>query len=105
MLPEGNMPARPIRDRLIPYKILGYILYSPQEHVEWLENVSDDEIVVSTGTLARALRIQIRRLWDVFRWLEFQKLVIKVSPGEKRGIAIIKLKQPTNIKDYGKKDK
>ena len=92
------MPAFEIRNRLIPYRILGYCLYTPPEAVEWLEMVSDDEVRIITGPCSRALRMKISALREAIFWLLDQELVVSVTPERKRGTLIIKLKQPTNIR-------
>lgn len=92
------MPSHVIKDRLVPYKILSYLLYSPLSRSEWLERVSENEVRVFTGEASRALRMKNTNLWDSLYWLEEQSLVISVKKEKKRGTAIIRLKQPVNIK-------
>ena len=91
------MPAYQIRARLIPYRILGYLLYSPESSLEWLESISEDELRITTGDASRALRMKIASFWEALYWLEQQGLILSVTKEQKRGSVIIKLKQPTNI--------
>ena len=93
------MPAYNMRDRILPYKILSYLLYSPQESVDWLETISEDEVRIVTGPCSRAFRLKISTLWEQLYWLEGQGLISGVSKEKKRGSALIKLKQPTNIEN------
>lgn len=92
------MPAYPIRQRLLPYKLLGYFLYTPEEAVDWLERVSENEVRVTTGPCSRELRMKISALRDAIFWLYDQGLVEAVTPERKRGTLIVKLRQPTNIR-------
>ena len=92
------MPAKPIRNRLIPYKILGYLLFSPAEDLSWLESISDSELRVTTGEGSRALRMKITAFREALFWLEDFGLVESVKSERKRGHLIVKLKQPANIK-------
>ncbi len=93
------MPSHPIRNRLIPYRILVYTLYTPEESVPWLERISEDEVRLITGPASRVLRMKISALREAIYWLLDQKLVEEVNPERKRGTLLIKLKKPTNI-DY-----
>jgi hypothetical protein len=77
---------------------LGYFLYTPESAIEWLENVSENEIRITTGPCSRALRMKISALRAAIYWLLDQGLVESVVPERKRGTLIIKLKQPTNIR-------
>ena len=98
------MPAFPIHERLVPYRILAYLLYARPIEVSWLEVVSDNQVRIITGDAARDLRMKNSNLWDALYWLETNKLVKSIAKEKKRGSAIITLKQPTNIK-VEKKDK
>jgi len=91
------MPAFEIRERLIPYRILAYMLYAAPGDIEWLESVSEDEVRITTGDAARDLRMKNTNLWDALYWLEENKLVKKVKKEKKRGTVVVTLKQPTNI--------
>lgn len=91
------MPARPIRNRIIPYKILGHLLFAPQEPESWLESISNDEVRVNNGKAAREFRIPISRFKEALYWLQDWGLIESVNSERKRGYLVIKLKQPTNI--------
>lgn len=91
------MPAFEIRERLIPYRILAYLLYAPPGSLDWLESVSEDEVRVITGDAARELRMENKALWEALHWLQDASLVSSVRKERKRGSAVITLKQPTNI--------
>lgn len=92
------MPAFEIRERLIPYRILAYLLYSPLSQLEWVESAGAGEVRIFTGDAARALRMKNAALWEALYWLEENKLIKKVKKEKKRGTCIVVLKQPTNIK-------
>lgn len=91
------MPAHAIKERLVPYRLLAYLLYTPSEGSEWLEMVDEDTIRIKTGPCSRMFRMRIVQLWDALFWLEESQLIYKVKKEKVRGTAIIKLKQPTNI--------
>ena len=92
------MPMFEIRQRLIPYRILAYLLYAPEGDIPWIESISDDEVRVSTGDASRDLRLKNTNLWDALYWLEEAMLVKSVKKEKKRGSAVIKLLPPTNIR-------
>lgn len=91
------MPAFPIRERLIPYRILTYLLYADEAEHSWLERINDGEIRVTTGEAARSLRLKNANLWQALYWLETNKLVVSVKKEQKRGTAIVCLLPPTNL--------
>ena len=91
------MPAFQIRDRLIPYRILAYLLYAKPGDMDWLEGLSEKQVRVTTGDAARYLRMKNAHLWQALYWLRDNQLIAKVEKEEKRGTAVITLKQPTNI--------
>jgi len=91
------MPAYKIKDRLLPYKLLAYLLYSPLDNVDWAESVDDGIIRVYTGPMSRAFRIKISQLWETIFWLEEKGLIEKVKKEKKRGTAVVQLRSPTNI--------
>ena len=100
------MPAFEIRERLIPYRILSYLLYAPLSGptgIEWAEQASADSVRITTGDAARALRMKNSALWEALFWLEENKLIKKVKKEQKRGTCVIILKQPINIKIGGSK--
>ena len=96
------MAKTPMRDRLLPHRILNYLLYAPAVPapggVEWLETVSDDEIKIYTGPGSRAMRMRIAAFREALFWLLDQQLVLDVRQERKRGTLIVRLRQPTNIK-------
>ena len=96
------MPAFQIRERLLPYRILAYLLYSPMRDLEWAESAGSNEVRLFTGEAARALRMKNSALWEALYWLEENKLIKRVKKEKKRGTAVVVLKQPTNIKLGGK---
>lgn len=91
------MPAFKIKERLIPYRLLAYLLYSPADDIEWLEMVDMNTVRIKTGPCSRLFRMKIIQLWDAIFWLEQQGLVESVKKEKKRGTAVIKLKVPTNV--------
>jgi hypothetical protein len=95
------MPAFQIRQRLIPYRLLGFLLYAQADELEWLETHSEDEVRLITGSASRALRMKVSALWEAIYWLRDQKLILSAEKEQKRGTVIIKLRRPTNI-DGGK---
>ena len=88
------MPAYKIRDRLIPYRILVYLYES---EAEWLEKLAPGKIRIKTGPASRAFYCTSAQFWDALRWLRDQKL-IKIQREAVRGVTIIKLRQPNNLK-------
>ena len=96
------MPAFPMRERLLPHRLLNYLLYAPAYPapggLEWLEMVSDDEVRVITGPASRALRLKVSALREAIFWLKDQDLILEAKPERKRGTLIVQLRQPTNIK-------
>lgn len=94
------MPAHPIHERLVPYRILFYLLYAPTGDTEWLETVSNHQVRVYTGDAARELRMKNEALWRALDWLEDNHMITK-GKETKRGTVLVTLKQPTNIKLEG----
>ncbi len=91
------MPAYEIRERLIPYRILAYLLYARPIASEWLESADTNAVRVTTGSASRELRMRNAQLWEALFWLEEQGLVKSVRKEKKRGTALVTLIQPTNI--------
>ena len=81
------------RDRLVPYKVLGYLLYTSNK--PWLNSVapSSMQVRLTTGEAARFFRLKAADLWGALWWLEKAGL-IKVEKEKKRGSALITLKSP-----------
>lgn len=90
------MPAFPIREKLIPYRILAYLLYAPVESTDWILAVESNLIRVSTGPMGRALKMRNAQLNEALRWLEENHLVEELIRG-KKGTLVIKLRKPSNI--------
>lgn len=88
------MPAKPHRDRLLPYKLLAYMLY---HECEWLEVVSPGTVRLYPGKAARALRFRHNQIIKTLEWLTTHELVKNVRT-DKWGSRIIKLKSPDNLK-------
>ena len=98
------MPKFQIRQRLIPYRILAYLLYAPENAVEWLSEAGESKVRVSTGDAARAFKLRNKAFWDALYWLEDNKLLAKVAKERKRGSVIITLVPPTNLNQEEKQD-
>ena len=98
------MPSFNIRERLLPYRLLAYLLYARPIELRWLESIGDDQVRVTTGEAARDLRMRNAQLWEALFWLRDNQLVLSVEKERKRGSAIIKLVKPTNINYIEKKD-
>ena len=88
------MASYKIKDRLLPYKILAYLLYS---ETEWIEPLKGGKVRLTTGQMSRALRIKNSRLWEQLYWMERQRLISSIDKEEKRGHAVITLMPPRNI--------
>lgn len=99
------MPAHAIRERLIPYRILVYLLYAPTEHVNWLEITSVDTVRVYTGPASRALGMRIGDLRAAIRWLKSKDLIISYNTERKRGTMIVKFAPPVNMTGLEYEDK
>lgn len=91
------MPAHPIKDRLTPYRLLAFLLYSPTQASHWIERIDNNQVRIYTGPCSRTFRLKIADIWQHIYWLEEQGLLEKVRKEKKRGTAVIRLKQPTNI--------
>lgn len=81
---------RPTRDRLLPYKVLSYLLYTNGK--PWLSPLGERKVRLVTGDAARFFRIKTTNLWDALYWLEKSGLVT-VEKEKKRGSALIQLKE------------
>jgi hypothetical protein len=79
-----------IRERLIPYRILAYLLYSQTS--TWLERQGQGRVRLSTGPASRFLRLKSSLLWEALFWLQEKELVAAVVKEDKRGYALITLK-------------
>lgn len=83
---------KPTRERLLPYRILAYLLYADQT---WLTEVGPGQVRVVTGEAARFFRLKISLLWEALYWLEKNQLVDKITKERKRGAALVSLKGVT----------
>ena len=81
--------ADPLKTRLIPYKVLGYLLYA--EDREWLTPLGDGRVRIQTGEASRFFKQKSANFWEALYWLEQFKLVVKVEKERKKGSAIIHL--------------
>ncbi len=93
------MPAYQIRERLIPYRLLAYLLYARPIELEWLSSAGDKKVRVSTGPASRELRMRNAQLWEALYWLHEQGLIKQVEKEKKKGTALVTLIQPTNIEN------
>lgn len=90
------------KDRLLPYKLLAYLLYSPpadglEENKEmWFSRLPDGKLLVNTGHCARAVKMKSDLLWKAFYWLNDNNLII-IEKTRKRGEAIVTLIPPKNL--------
>ena len=91
------MPAHQIKESLVPYRLLAYLLYAPETSVVWLKSISPDKVQISTAPAARALRMRNTQLWRALEWLELTGMILGFEKQEKRGSCIIHLRRPTNI--------
>lgn len=99
MKPQTPTPGKTgPKDRLLPYKVLGYLLYA--EDRPWLVNKKDSTVRLITGDAARFFRLRTAQLWEALYWLEQFKLIAKVEKERKKGSAIIHL-VPSNRFVYG----
>jgi len=87
------MPAKPHRDRLIPYKLLAY-LYN--HSCDYIELVKPGVVRFYPGKAARALRYRHNQIIQTLEWLSTHGL-IKGVRSEKWGSRIVRLKTPKNI--------
>lgn len=85
------MAASPIKDRLVPYKILGYLLYT--EDKLWLETLGNGRVRLITGEAARFFRLKTSLLWEALYWLEKFKLITSVEKERKKGSVLITLRE------------
>lgn len=76
----------PYKRRTIPYKILFYLLYGSQDFILRKEN---REIVLSTGPLARALRISNSRLYGALDYLQALGIISQLDKLKKGTVSLI----------------
>ena len=92
------MPARPIRDRLLPHKFLDILLYAPEENIDWMTILASGEVRIETGPASRHLKMRVAQLWEAIWWLLEHRFVDDVRKEQKRGSVVITLRQPPNIR-------
>lgn len=85
--------GRFVKQRLIPYRVLAILLYGSNQAVE---KVSEGEVRLSTGPLARALRISINRLLDSLEFLRANQFLVKIEK-VKPGLYNIIISKPGNF--------
>lgn len=93
------MPAFEIRERLLPYRLLAYLLYGSDREFDWLEQLDSGKVRIITGDCARSLRMKNVKLWESLRWLRDNKLIDKLEKEDKRGSVLVYLRTPTNLGD------
>lgn len=63
------MPRFPVRDRLIPYRILVFLLYG---NASWRVQLESGEQQLAIGPASRHFRITVARMRDQLQWLHAQ---------------------------------
>ncbi len=86
---------KPIKDRLVPYKILAYLLYSGPR--PWLEPLGGGRVRLRTGDASRHFRLKSSVLWEALYWLEKHKMLQGVQKERKRGTVILVLQASDNL--------
>lgn len=82
------MPAKPVRNRLIPYKLLVLLLYGKQPFL----HREGPTITLQLGPLSRHLRVSSSRLRDQLDWLFLNHYFSSVVMS--RGVAEVTLTPP-----------
>jgi hypothetical protein len=82
------MPAKPVRNRLIPYKLLVLLLYGKQPFI----HREFHKITLQLGPLSRHLRVSSSRLRDQIDWLLSNSYLSSVAMS--RGVAEVTLTPP-----------
>ena len=92
-----------MRERLIPYRILAYLLYTPPSlplattgKKPWFVLLGSGRVKLATGVAARRWKVKIAQLWETLWWLEKQGLVAKIEKEKQRGSVIITLQPATD---------
>jgi hypothetical protein len=89
------MPAKPLRNRLIPYKLLILMLYGDHHFV----SRTGLSVILYLGPLSRHLRISSSRLRDQIDWLLTNRYLSSVAMS--RGVAIVDLRLPAGLSPAG----
>lgn len=87
--------STPTKDRLVPYKLLAYLLYSGPR--PWLQPLGGSRVRLRTGEASRFFRLKSSLLWQALYWLEEHELLEEVAKERKRGTAVLTLKPSTNV--------
>jgi len=85
------MPAKPLRNRLIPYKLLIILLYGEFPFI----SRNEGSITLYLGPLSRHLRVSSSRLRDQIDWLLINRYFSSVAMS--RGVAVVDLKLPVGL--------
>ena len=89
------MPAKPLRNRLIPYKLLILMLYGEHHFI----NRSGPSVTLNLGPLSRHLRVSSSRLRDQLDWLLTNRYFSSVAMS--RGVALVDLRLPAGLVPAG----
>ncbi len=92
------MAGKPIRNRVFPYQVLGYLLYMPDN--DWCMTLDDLTLRLKTGAASRFFRCKISRLWEALYWLEQANLIQAVVKERKVGTVIIRLRPVKRLETY-----
>lgn len=85
------------RNRLAPYKLLVYMLYSESEHIT---RCGQDQVYVTIAPVARMFHVSPSRAKEWFDWLEAAGFIHNYTVTD--GIACLKVKLPHwNIEEIG----
>lgn len=85
-------PGQVIKERLIPYRVLAYLLYLTPG--SWVEKNQPGVVRVKTAVAARALRMKSSAFWETLRWLERQHLITSIKKENRKGQALVTLARP-----------
>lgn len=85
------MPAKPLRNRLIPYKLLVIMLYGQFPFI----SRNEESVTLYLGPLSRHLRISSSRLRDQIDWLLTNRYLSSVAMS--RGVAVVDLRLPVGL--------
>lgn len=84
------MPKKPIKNRLIPYKIIVLLLYGSYT---WLiRDDYDGTITLRLGPMSRFLRVSSSRLREQLDWLFVNRYIASLSV--KYGEAVVTIRPP-----------
>lgn len=83
------MPKKPIKNRLIPYKILALLLYGSYT---WLSRNDDNSLTLRLGPMSRFLRVSSSRLREQLDWLSANRYLASLAV--KYGEAVVTIRSP-----------